>query len=77
VLTSAFGLFLRPIPIVVLSFGVFVKAFAQEFHSGRAAVSFALTLHNLMIAVVLPFAGRLVDRFGARKVILAATVMSG
>jgi len=77
VLASAFGLFLGPIPIVVLSFGVFVKAFAQEFHSGRAAVSFAFTLHNLMTAVALPFAGRLVDRFGARKVILGATVMSG
>ncbi len=77
VLASAFGLFLGPVPIVVLSFGVFLKPFVQEFHSSRAAVSFAFTLHNLVFAAGLPFAGRLVDRFGARKVILPATVLVG
>ncbi len=77
VLICAFGVLLGPIPIVVLSFGVFLKPLAQEFHSGRAAVSLAFTLHNAGTAVGLPFAGQLVDRFGARKVVIPGTVLVG
>ena len=77
VLTSAFALFLGPVPIMVFSFGVFLTPFSQEFHTGRAAVSFAFTLHNLIFAAGLPVAGKLVDRFGARRVILPATVLTG
>src|SRR5262245_8574461 len=75
VLTSAFALFLGPVPIVVISFGVFLTPLAQEFHSGRGAVSLAFTLHNLIFAAALPFSGRLVDRFGARKVIVPSTII--
>jgi MFS family permease len=77
VVTSALALFLGPIPIVVFSFGVFLKPLLREFHSGRGAVSLAFTLHNGIIALGLPFAGRLVDRFGARKVILPSMYMVG
>jgi MFS family permease len=77
VLTSAFALFLGPVPIVVFSFGVFLKPLIQEFHSGRGAVSLAFTLHNTILALCLPFAGRLIDRFGARKVILPSLFMVG
>lgn len=59
-------------PVVVYSFSVFLKSIAQEFHSGRAAVSLASTLHNLCSAAVNPFLGRLADRFGARRVVLPA-----
>ena len=71
------GLFLGPIPIVVFSFGVFLRPLIQEFHSGRGAVSLAFTLHNTILAFGLPFAGRLVDRFGARRVILPSTFTVG
>jgi MFS family permease len=77
VLTSAFGLFLGPIPIVVFSFGVFLKPLIQEFHSSRGAISLAFTLHNTVLAFGLPFAGRLIDRFGPRKVILPSTFAVG
>ena len=50
--------------------GVFFKPLSQDFHAGRAAVSFAFTLQNLTAAVCAPLTGRLIDRFGARKVIL-------
>ncbi len=75
--TAALGLFLGPIPIVVFSFGVFLRPLAQEFHSGRAAISLAFTLHNLIGALSVPVAGRLVDRFGARPVILPAAPIVG
>lgn len=75
--TAALGLLLGPVPIVVFSFGVFLRSLTQEFHSGRGAISFAFTLHNLIAAVSAPVVGRLVDRFGARRVILPSAVMVG
>jgi MFS family permease len=77
VLVSALGLFLGPTPVLTFSFGVFLKPLTQEFHLPRAAVSFAFTLHNIALAFGLPFTGRLVDRFGPRKIILTFTVISG
>ncbi|HEY6409239.1 MAG TPA: MFS transporter [Ktedonobacteraceae bacterium] len=76
VATAAFGLFFSSFPMVVISFAVFFKPLSQEFHSSRAGISLAFTLHNLVAAVSVPLlAGRLVDRYGARKVILPYTVM--
>jgi MFS family permease len=77
VLASALGLFLGPIPICIFSFGVFLRSLSHEFHAGRAAISFAYTLFTLMGALWSPFAGRLVDRFGARRVILPSLVILG
>ena len=76
-LTAALGLFLGVAPIFVFSFSVFLKAFTGEFHATRAAVSLAFTLHNLVSAFTAPFAGRLIDRFGSRRVILPTTVIFG
>jgi MFS family permease len=77
VATSALGLFIGPIPIMVFSLGVFLRPLVQEFHSARGAVSFAFTLHNAITAFGLPVAGRLLDRFGARKVILPSISLTG
>jgi MFS family permease len=56
---------------------VFFKPLSQDFHAGRAAVSFAFTLQNLTAAVCAPLTGRLIDRFGARKVILPGAAIFG
>lgn len=77
VLTCALGLFLGPIPTFFFSFAVFLKPFVREFHAGRGAVSIALTLATISLAVFVPIAGRLIDRFGARKVILPANLLGG
>jgi MFS family permease len=77
VLTCALGLLLGPIPIMVFSFGVFLKPLIREFHAGRGAVSLALSLATAMLACGVPFAGRLIDRFGPRKVILPCNVLAG
>jgi MFS family permease len=76
VCTSAVGLCLGP-PVSVFSFGVFFKSLVHEFHASRGAVSFAFTLHNVIGALCLPIIGRLVDRFGPRRVILPATTIFG
>ncbi len=76
-LTAALGLFLNTATIVVFSFGLFAKAMGQEFHGGRARISLAFTIHNLTSAVCIPLAGRLVDRYGPRRVLLPFTAMFG
>jgi MFS family permease len=75
VLTAANGLLLGYAPIFVFSFGVFVKSLVKEFHSNRAQISLAFTLANVMISVSSPLTGRLVDRFGARRVIVPGTLI--
>jgi len=74
VLVSATGLCFGFAPIVVYSFSVFIKPLTQEFHASRGSISLGFTLANLMVSFSSPLTGRLVDRFGARKVILFATV---
>ena len=53
-LTAALGLFLNTATIVVFPFGIFAKAIGQEFHSGRARISLAFTIHNLTSALFIP-----------------------
>jgi MFS family permease len=77
VLAAALSLLLGPTPTMAFSFGVFLQPLIHEFHSNRGAVSLAFTLHAAMLAVGLPFAGRLLDRFGPRTVILLSTVTVG
>jgi MFS family permease len=63
-LTAALGLFLSSATTIVFTFGVFARTMGLEFHSGRARMSLAFTLHNLTTALCVPLAGRLVDRYG-------------
>jgi len=77
VATAALGLCLGAAPIIVYSFAVFFKPLSQEYHAGRAAISFAFTLQNIAAALFAPLTGRLIDRFGARTVILPGTMIFG
>jgi MFS family permease len=72
VLVSAAGCLFGP-PVTVFSFGVFFPALVREFHATRAAISFGFTLHNIVGALWLPVIGILIDRFGARRVLLSIT----
>src|ERR1700743_681762 len=77
VFTSGVGLLLGYAPVFVYSFSVFIKSLAQDFHSSRTSISLAFTLANIMQSVGAPLVGRLVDRFGAHKVIVPSTVIFG
>jgi MFS family permease len=77
VFTAGVGLLLGYAPVFVYSFSVFIKSLAQDFHSSRTSISLAFTLANLMQSVGAPLIGRLVDRFGAHKVIIPSTVIFG
>jgi len=76
VFVSAIGLFLGP-PLMVFSFSVFFKSLVLDFHASRAAVSFAFSLFNIMGALLIPCTGMLIDRFGAKRVILVFTLLYG
>jgi MFS family permease len=76
VLASSVGLFWG-VPISVYSFSVFLKPLMQEFHAGRAAVSLGFTLHLITGAALAPLLGWLLDRYGARRVILVGTSIFG
>jgi MFS family permease len=77
VFTAGIGLLLGYAPVFVYSFSVFIKSLAHDFHSSRTSISFAFTLANIMQSVGAPLIGRLVDRFGAHKVIVPSTVIFG
>src|SRR5215469_71237 len=69
VLVSAIGLLLGP-PLMIFSFSVFFKPLVLDFHASRAAVSFAFSVFNTVGALLIPCIGMLIDRFGAKRVIL-------
>lgn len=70
VLLSGIGLSLSIGPMMVLTFGVYAKQLGASFLSNRASISMSVTLLNIAVAVGSPIAGRLIDRFGARIVIV-------
>jgi MFS family permease len=77
VLAVGFGLFLGYVPIIGFTFSVFFKPLSQEFNWSRAEISLAFSLSLLVLSFSLPLAGRLVDRLGARKVILSSALFFG
>ena len=77
ILAAALGLLTHFGPIIVFTFGVFLKPLSQEFHWSRGEISLGFSLAALTAAVCSPLIGRLTDRFGARKVILPCTLVFG
>ena len=64
------GLLVGAGPINVFTFGVFLKPITEDLGLSRGAFSAALTFHATIAAVALPVVGWLVDRWGARRIML-------
>ncbi len=77
VLASGIGLLASFGPVVSFTFGVFIAPLSREFQWSRGEISVAFSLAMLMLGLFSPAIGRLVDRLGARRVILPATVLFG
>jgi MFS family permease len=77
VAVSAVGLFMGYVPVIGFSFTVFFKSLSQEFRWSRAQISLGFSLSLLVLSATLPFVGRLVDRYGARRIILPASFLFG
>ena len=59
------------------TFSVFIGPISRDLGVGATAISSAYGLATLIAAIGLPFVGRLVDRYGARKIMLAVVVSLG
>jgi len=60
--------------ILAYTFGVFAKPLASEFKAGRSSIALAVSLIDVVLIFASPGAGRLVDRYGARGVIVGSTL---
>ena len=59
------------------SFGIFVLPMSEEFEWSRGTISFAAALGFLVNGITQPFMGRLLDRFGGRRVIVTSIAVFG
>lgn len=73
----AAGLFVGYVPIIGFTFSIFFVPIAEELKWSRAEISLAFSLSLLALSACLPITGRLVDRIGARRVILPSAVLFG
>jgi len=74
---SVVGISASPAPFVFSSIGLFMKPFAEEFGWTRTEVSTCITVLTVSIALCLPAAGRLLDRYGTRSVLLPSMLVLG
>ena len=59
------------------AFSLFVKPLQTDLGWGRGEIMTAFTIFFLVAAVASPFIGRIVDRYGAKKVISIGAVIAG
>ncbi len=59
------------------AFSLFVKPLEADFGWGRGGIMAAFTIFLLVMGMASPFIGRLVDRYGARKVIAIGAFIAG
>lgn len=69
-LASAVGLAFGPSVLQYMTLGVFTPYLRQDFGWTLSQISLAATLLAIMTMIVSPLQGLLVDRFGARRIIL-------
>ncbi|WP_447650617.1 MFS transporter [Pseudomonas abietaniphila] len=69
------GMSIAPPAILLIPLGLFMKSVAGEFGWSRTEFSIILSTAAICNALVMPIAGYLVDRFGARRVALVGTVL--
>lgn len=61
-------------PINIFTFGVFLRPVSDGLHIGRGVLGGALLWTNLIAALCGPFQGLLLDRYGARRMLLIGVV---
>ncbi len=69
------GMGLATPAILMLPMGLFLKSMTAEFGWSRTQFSSVIAVAALCNALVMPVAGFLVDRFGARRIVAVGTVL--
>ena len=70
VFASAFGLTFGPSVLTVIAFGAFIAPLDREFGWGVPAIALGASIVSVMIMIIAPLQGVLVDRFGGRRLVL-------
>lgn len=70
-----FGLICSAGPVNIWTFSVFLRPVSDALHVGRSVLASALVLGGVTSACLAPVAGTLLDRYGARRVILIGVVL--
>src|SRR5215217_8787245 len=74
---ASVGVFVSFASVLVYTFGIFLKPLCQEFGWSRQSVSAAFGIAAITVAVCSPVLGRLLDRYGPRRVILPCLTIFG
>ena len=77
VAVSVFGLSIGPGQFAFASLGLFMVPLGNEFGWDRSQISLALTFFTVALALSLPIAGRGVDRWGSRRVLVPSILVVG
>src|SRR2546422_3013430 len=77
ILVSALGMFMGYGAIFNFTFGVFSTQLSHEFNFSRSVISLAYALSLIAYAATTPLIGRLVDWYGARKIIVPSVLLFG
>jgi MFS family permease len=75
VAVSLFGISTGPAAFGLASIGIVSEPLAHEFGWSRTAISAAVSIMMLCTALCLPIAGRLIDRIGARRVLIPSLAL--
>lgn len=67
---ASVGMFVGATPMISATASLFIKPLAAEFDLSRTAISAILLMSPWTVALLAPFGGRALDRWGVRKVIL-------
>ncbi len=74
---TSVGTGLSFIVIAIVCFSIFVKPLQDEFGWARSQIALALTITTFVQALINPFLGALLDRWGVRRVLLPSIVLMG
>src|SRR5262245_38353750 len=77
VLIAAVGMFLCYISVVSFTFGVFIGPLRKEFNWSLTELSLSSSLSLVAMCLAMPVMGPLVDRMGARRVIIPSVLIFG
>lgn len=75
VLGSTLALIVGNGPIILFTFGVLLQPISAEFHWQRSVLASAVVTSHIAGAVMMPFMGILMDRFGVRRVALPSILL--
>jgi len=78
VVTAAFaGVMVSFGSLLVFTFGIFLKPLSEEFGWSRESISTAFGIAAMTVALCSPVLGRLLDRYGARRIVLICMTVFG